>query len=419
MAGPHTALRSRNALLYTHLPEAHILSVLVMRFRRGAGMECGSQDLLCEVTNWLSQNDLLAPWLVEVIGKFGVQANGLAGQLAQLVRDYGQTMVGLVGVTFGFWRWWRYREHILHKRLEEYLSENDQRLMQGTREVIELIQRPAPGQQLKDPLFVDADLRVVLRERNWDKPAYALGIAASSDWHLDKAIDAINRRLATAQAMVASLNRQVFSAHSIRGAIASSLGHREDTKSSSNALDQFKTALAVPGHGRDISIRELEAHQMRKLGLAGRDVYNDVLALAIGMDDQRKRAYQTARMKRYVAEMTVKLRPRNAYWMLTEPEEALPLLARCEPLSLWEKLEKADVQYLAAYCARLSPYPVREAMHLADAGATYANLVRDLSARRWLRPRRYRRLRIKAREGLNRVRDAQNGSYDTSWLPPT
>ena len=71
-------------------------------------------------------------------------------------------------MSFGFWRWWRYREHILHKRLAEYLRENDTRLATGTADLIELIQRPAPGQQFKDPLFIDNDLRVVLRERNWD-----------------------------------------------------------------------------------------------------------------------------------------------------------------------------------------------------------------------------------------------------------
>jgi len=380
-------------------------------------MECGSQDAFCELANWLSRNELLAPWLVEVLGRFGMHANGIIGTIAQIARDYGQAIVGLVGVSFGFWRWWRYREHILHKRLAEYLRESDARLETGTAELIDLIQRPAPGQQLKDPLFADADLRVVLRERNWDKPAYALGVAASSDWQLEKAIDGINRRLTTAQATVASLNRQLFSAHSIRGAIAASRRRPEDTHSWSHALGHFKAALAVPGHDRDLIIRELEAHLMRKLGLSGNDAYREILSLATTIEDPRTRDFQVARMKRFIAELTVSVRPRNAYWMLTEPEEALPLLMRCHPLGLWERLELGDTQYLAAYCARQSPYPVREATHLADADVTYAGIIRDLSKRRWLRPRQYRQLRTKARKGLARVQDAKNGTYDTNWLP--
>ncbi|MEI9900910.1 MAG: hypothetical protein WDN31_13105 [Hyphomicrobium sp.] len=167
-------------------------------------------------------------------------------------------------MTFGFWRWWRYREHILHKRLAEYLHESDTRLSTGTADLIELIQRPAPGQQFKDPLFIDADLRVVLRERNWDKPAYALGVAASSDVQLGKAIDAINRRRTTAQATVASLNRQLFSAHSIRGAIAACQRRGTDSKALYDALSNFKAALEVPGHRSEVTVRELEAHQTRK-----------------------------------------------------------------------------------------------------------------------------------------------------------
>lgn len=232
-------------------------------------MECGSQDTLCELTNWVSQNDLLGPWLVEVISRFGVQANGLAGQLAQFVRDYGQSIVGLVGVTFGFWRWWRYREHILHKRLAEYLRENDARLAAGTADIIELIRRPGPGQEFNDPLFVGTDLRAVLRERNWDKPTLSLGVAESSDWQLSKAIDSINRRLSTAQAQVSSLNAQLFSAYGIRGAIAA-IGRATDTKSGYEALDYFKAALDRPGFGNDLTIRELHAHQLRKLGLAAK-----------------------------------------------------------------------------------------------------------------------------------------------------
>jgi hypothetical protein len=380
-------------------------------------MECGSQEFLCELTNWLSENEMVGPWLVEVIGRFGAQAQGIAGSIAQFVRDYGQSIVGLIGVSFGFWRWWRYREHILHKRLAEYLRENDTRLATGTADLIELIQRPAPGQQFKDPLFIDDDLRVVLRERNWDKPAYAVGVAASSDWQLERAIGRINRRLSTAHATVASLNRQLFSALSIRGAIAGASPRSKDTRRLSDALGYFKAALAVPGHGRDITVCELEAHQMRKLGLGGRDVYNNALNLATTIEDARERCLQLARLKRYTAEVIVGTTPQNAYYLLTDPEEALPLMTKCEPLGLWERLEKADTQYLAGYCAKMSNFNRRERVHLSEAETSYSGLVRELSARRWLRPRQYRRLRSIARGGLARVENAKNGTYDTSWLP--
>jgi hypothetical protein len=297
------------------------------------------------------------------------------------------------------------------------LRENDARLASGTADLIELIQRPAPGQQFKDPLFIDNDLRVVLRERNWDKPAYAVGVAASSDWQLERAIGRINRRLSTAQATVASLNKQLFSALSIRGAIAAVSRGDRDPKASNDALGHFRAALTIPGHERDLTIRELEAHQMRKLGIGGREVYDEALRQATSIDAPRTRDFQLGRLKRYVAEMTVKIRPRNAYWSLTQAEEALPLMARCHPLSLWERLEVGDTQYLAAYCARMSPFLVLEQQHLSEAEATYGRLVKELSSRRWLKPRQFRRLRSRAREGAARVEAAKKGTYDTSWLP--
>lgn len=116
--------------------------------------------------------------------------------------------------------------------------------------------------------------------------------------------------------------------------------------------------------------------------------------------------------------MTVGTRPKNAYWLLTDAEEALPLMQKCQPLALWERLELADTQFLGAYCARMSKFTSLEARHLGEAQATYRNLVRDLSARRWFRPRRFRRLRARAIDGLVRVETAKQGNYDTSWLPP-
>jgi hypothetical protein len=243
-------------------------------------MECGSQGAFCELASWLTQNDLLAPWLVEVISRFGVQANGLVGQIAQLVQQYGQTLVGLVGVSFGIWRWWRYREHILHRRLAEYLRESDARLTAGTADLVQLIQRPAPGQQLKDPLFANNDLRTVLRERNWDNEQFALGVEKSSDWQLVKAIRSIERRLKTAHDQMTSLHLQLASAHSIRGAIASSQARRNRSDAAhARALEHFRSARSVPGSESNPLLLELEAHQQRKLGLSTAEVaYQELCA---------------------------------------------------------------------------------------------------------------------------------------------
>jgi hypothetical protein len=106
-------------------------------------VECGAQDPVCQLTTWLSENDLAASWLVDLIGKVGDNANGIAGAFSLFVRAYGQSIVGVIGLAFGFWRWWRYREHILHKRLAEYLRESDTRLADGTHQLLAAIQTRA------------------------------------------------------------------------------------------------------------------------------------------------------------------------------------------------------------------------------------------------------------------------------------
>jgi hypothetical protein len=388
-------------------------------------MECGSQEFLCELTNWLSENEMVGPWLVEVIGRFGAQAQGIAGSIAQFVRDYGQSIVGLIGVSFGFWRWWRYREHILHKRLAEYLRENDTRLANGTADLIELIQRPAPGQQFKDPLFIDDDLRVVLRERNWDKSVFALSVERSSDSQLSKAIRSIERRLITARDQMSSLNHQLASAHTIRGAIAASQGRRNGSDvAHERALLLFRSALSVPTTDNHF-VKELEAQQQLKLGLTtAEQAFEKLLKSTETIGDGRQKKLLAARAKRYWAEAVRLGSPLNAWLMLTSDSAAarfypgaVALIADCEPLSGWERIEKADAHYLAALCAQMQRFTVQEPEHLGEAESDYQRVLTELHDRRRRWPLQFARLRARAKEGLARVAAARNGSYDTSWLP--
>lgn len=389
-------------------------------------MECGSQELFCQLTGWLSENELVAPWLVEVIGRLGGRADGIAGAVAQFIRDYGQSIVGLIGVTFGFWRWWRYREHILHKRLAEYIAERDSRLKKSSRGIIELIQRPGPGQRFEEPLFIDADLQVVLRERNWDKPAYALGVAKSSDLSLNRAIESIKRRLGIAEGNLASLRQQLASAYAIRGTIASSMARRgRDVEMNSRALSYFRSALALPGHEDDFDLRELEAHQLRKLGLAGaEEAYAELCKLADSLSPLRRRAISFARAKRYLSEVMRPYAPLAANQMMRSSHDsqahfpgALGLVRDQEPLDGWERLEKADMHYYTALGAHELGFVVIAPAQLVDAETEYRRVATELGRRKWFRPRKYRRLRARAHEGIRRVAAAREGNYDLSWLP--
>ena len=130
-------------------------------------MECGSQETLCHVLSWLADNELAARKFNDLIVKFGQGANGGLAVVAEYFKTYGQTIVGLLGFTFGVWRWWLYHERVLHKRLDEYIGARDARLRDVRDKALGAIQRPAPGQALVAPSFVNADLKAVLRESRW------------------------------------------------------------------------------------------------------------------------------------------------------------------------------------------------------------------------------------------------------------
>ncbi len=123
-------------------------------------MECGSQEFFCQVAGWLSE-----------------KAGGRAEQylhVASYIRDLGDwaaakvpVIFGFFGFVFGVWKWWHYRDKILHQRFESYLRASERHLQHTRSDIIERIQRPGPGHAKSEPLFVDDDLCAVLREHNW------------------------------------------------------------------------------------------------------------------------------------------------------------------------------------------------------------------------------------------------------------
>src|SRR5262249_57362532 len=143
--------------------------------------------------------------------------------------------------------------------------------------------------------------RTVLRERNWDRPAFALSVATSSDWQLGKAIKSIERRLGTALAATTSLNRQLVSAYTLRGAVSASQARgRGADKGYERALGFFRSALSVPGSDHNPLVKELEAHAQRKLQLeTAEQAYEDFCALVQKIDNIRDRTLLTARAKRF------------------------------------------------------------------------------------------------------------------------
>ena len=151
-------------------------------------MACGAEEYVCQFMAVLRDNEYVAGTLTKLIGQFGEHTAGIAAVIFALLKEHGEKLIALAGFVFGVWRWWKYREHILHKRLEEYLKESDKRLRNGQDDVLAALYRPGPSRAFLDPLFIPSELRSVLRERDWDKRSIAATVERSADIQLSKAV---------------------------------------------------------------------------------------------------------------------------------------------------------------------------------------------------------------------------------------
>lgn len=387
----------------------------------GWAMECG-QETLCHVLTWVTENELVARKINDALIKFGQDTTGTTALVVAFLQKNGSTIIGLFGAAFGAWKWWLYHERVLHKRLEEYIGARDARLRDVRDKALGAIQRPAPGQTLVAPSFVNSDLKAVLRESRWDNSTVAPSVLMSADWQLGKAITSITNRLSIAEREAVSLRQELCTAHSLRGAVAAA---RSGGEAHLDALAHFRNALSLPGHSNDIKIKELEAHQLRKLGHfdAAEEAYELVIELARNLPSERDRDIVVARAKRYLAEIEPK--PRTAYQRMRaglEGNEYAPgpivLLDRCQPLSSWEWLEKGDMHYFIALLAAEQERPTIEAQNLGYADAAYEAALRAIRRKRWEIGKSTSRLRKRIRHGRKRVADARAQSkYDSAWLP--
>jgi tetratricopeptide (TPR) repeat protein len=384
-------------------------------------MECG-QETLCHVLTWLTDNELAARKFNDLIVRLGQDASGGLGVLAGIFKDYGQTIIGLLGFSFCVWRWWLYHERVLHKRLDGYISARDARLRDVRDKALNAIQRPAPGQKLIAPSFVNRDLKAVLRENRWDNSAVAPSVLASADWQLSKAISSISEKLAMAERAAVSLRQELCTAHSLQGAVAAA---RSGAEAHLDALTAFRNALSLPGHANDMQLKELEAHQLRKLGHfdAAEEAYELVIELARNLPSERDRNLCIGRAQRYLAEIEFHRSSWNAYLRMRAGLEGqyapgpIALFEAAQPLTSWECLEKGDMHYFTAFLARLRDSHLAEDRHLRLAEASYQAAANHGAKRKGIARLISRRRRL-IREGLQRIADAKNGGiYDTDWLP--
>lgn len=379
-------------------------------------MECGSRDFIC--------------YLLSLVAAHGVELLSWVPLIEGRIRENLQAIIGLAGFSFGVWKWWYSRESVLHKRLEEYLEEQDNRLINARTEVLRLIERPAPSRRFETPLFAASSLRRILTRRRWIsilryRPADS--IAAKL---LEEVQPRIRNRLDLSRETIASHRNQLATALILLGAVNAARAGRSFSDSRSAQLDRealmsFRRALQIPGASHRADAKELEAHQLRRLRRweDAKSAYAELENWACSLPLRRKRDITIARAKRYSAEILQIQAEGGSTTAKDLMKEALELRLRHAPFKEWSAIEQADMHYVLAYFRNRLGHSIAEDDQLDLAIDQYGRVLEELPPWRSRLLRNMRILREAAQNGKSRCKSLREKpnyerKYNVNWMYP-
>jgi len=178
-------------------------------------MDCGG-DIACDLIDWLSANGYIVRQIAESIDALWDQAGG---QITALMREHGEKLVAILSFCFALWRWWIYREGILHKRLLEYVKESDERLGPAATATYEAILRPGRAAALPQPAYA-LELRGILVRHGWSSLLRFSSAERQTERRLGRALKGIRKRRQIMRAASQSLREQQSQVHLLAGAVA-------------------------------------------------------------------------------------------------------------------------------------------------------------------------------------------------------
>jgi hypothetical protein len=185
-------------------------------------MDCGADELLCRLIEWLSHNAYAVQQLIAFLDSVWANAGG---QIVDFLKQHGEKLIALLSFSFAVWRWWRYREGILHKRLEEYIRESDARLGPASDQTMEAILRPGRTAVLPQPAFA-VELRDILETNGWGTLFQFSDVERHAERQYGRALRRIRNRQRIARAATQSLLDQQARVHLLAGATAASRARR-------------------------------------------------------------------------------------------------------------------------------------------------------------------------------------------------
>jgi hypothetical protein len=393
-------------------------------------MVCRPNDFVCVALEWIEKH---GDGLPEIIQKVMEPVVGETG----FVRTNLKEIIAAASFAFGVWRWWVYRESILHRRLVEYINESDARLPGTSAAAVEAILRPGRTVSVPRPSFAH-ELNRILVQMGWaggviDRMLGETRIEQRSRWRLLRERRRLLNRHAVAVRAEKSLQAQMAHIHLISGAIAAAKARRSRNKQGAArydeaALREFRAVLQVPGFQRNIAAKENEAFHLLRLGEVdlARAAYRELEALAVDLPTARERDLLIARSRRYQGQIYQIEAGRAGRALARDilvsplgnpnPESAEFLINQCQPLKQWDAIEQAELFFLAAVVFHLLNAAQREAEFMEKATRAYQDVLEEVPLRRSLLSRGNRLLRREAKRGLRLCARGAGSESAFKWV---
>jgi hypothetical protein len=180
-------------------------------------MDCEAGDFACHVETVRIKIALLLPFIRATAQYITDIFNGAV----EALKPHLSALIALSSFSFAVWKWVRYREAALFRRLKELVAQTVGGLRVGRSDLLDIVCRPAPGQVVTAPLFIEDELRQLLLKRHWQLVLGRSDPLTRTDRRLDRVQKKINKQLEWTEMRETVLREQQVTVHLIKGAIAS------------------------------------------------------------------------------------------------------------------------------------------------------------------------------------------------------
>lgn len=391
-------------------------------------MDCGAGGTTCDlISAALDLVRAISPWVEARWKEFAPSDPRYHwewllltfGFVLSLIKPHLEAIIGLAGFSFAIYRWHRHRERVLHKRLDEYLVQEEQRLATARNHLIDRIERPITLPNAQIPGLAVGPLKRLLKRSGWHRRHALDSVLSAAHSDAAEALNRVEHQLGVLEKTQKNFFAQQMSALMIQGTILAAqapqiLSRTERRARNEQALDKFKRATAVPGYTEDYRALMSQGEQLRILERyqLALQTYQAAVAAADNAPDGRTRGLRKSRALRHTAEI---LHRQGAPGLANNAiNSAKAIRQEIGNSSKWEKLEEAELFLISAAIKHSLNFVILEDQDLASAATCYDALRRNRLALPFL-SRETQQLHQMAVDGCKRVGIAREERRYAFW----